>query len=287
MSSDRIPDRAVFSMELKESRQLLLGHLTFYDSDGQIATFVATSGLPGYQSPRHYHTRRKGLCPPYRKLLVNTNGYHLNTIGVEGMFFHVTPDPIPGYGRSEIGIHRDANVDGSSGCIVIRNEFSFNDKVVPLFELAAKVGISRLPLEIDYKIEGESIPQEIDILARTMYGEARGEDDKGKAAVAWVVRNRAERGGWWGDDIAEVCLKPYQFSCWNQNDPNRKKIERLSARGNPLFQKCIDIASDVLRGKISDLTKGANHYHAPHVKPSWAKSENFTVRIGNHLFYKL
>lgn len=61
---------------------------------------------------------------------------------------------------------------------------------------------------------------DIDILARTIYGEARGEPWEGKIAVAWVVRNRAERGGWWGDTIREVCLKPWQFSCWNETDPN-------------------------------------------------------------------
>jgi hypothetical protein len=285
--SDRIPDRVVFSMELKETKQLLLGHLTFYENQTQIATFVATSGQPGYQSPRHYHTRSKGLCPPYKKLFVNCLGYYLNTIGIEGMFFHVTPDPIPGYGRSEIGIHHDANVPGSSGCIVVSNEISFDDKVVPLLQSAFKIGRSRIPLEIDYKTSESVTPQEVDILARTIYGEARGESDAGKAAVAWVVRNRAQRGGWWGDDLVEVCLKPYQFSCWNQNDPNRRIVERLSTRGNPLFQKCINIASDVLTGKISDPTVGANHYHADSVKPNWASSERFTVQIDNHLFYRL
>jgi N-acetylmuramoyl-L-alanine amidase len=286
MSNDRIPDRVVFSMELTETRQLLLGQLTFYDGNGQIATFVATSGQSGYQSPRHYRTRRKGLCPPFPKLFINTQGYHLNTIGVEGLFFHITPDPIPGYGRSEIGLHKDANVPGSSGCIVVRNEISFEDKVCPLLHSAASSGRSRLPLQIDYKTQ-TTVSPDIDILARTIYGEARGESDAGKAAVAWVIKNRAEAGGWWGDDIVEVCLKPYQFSCWNRNDPNRSVIEKLSAKGNPLFLKCVDIAREVLARQISDVTQGANHYHADGVKPKWAIDKYFTVAIGNHRFYKL
>ncbi|MGL5879315.1 MAG: cell wall hydrolase, partial [Xenococcaceae cyanobacterium] len=102
------------------------------------------------------------------------------------------------------------------------------------------------------------------------------------------IQNRATRGGWWGDDVIEVCLKPYQFSCWNKNDPNRNKIEILNAKNNPLFQKCINIASDVLKGKIPDPTKGANHYHADSIKvPHWVNPDKVTVAIDNHRFYKL
>ena len=62
-----------------------------------------------------------------------------------------------------------------------------------------------------------------DILARTLFGEARGEGLVGQIAVAWTIRNRVEDGkakSWWGEGYAGVCLKPYQFSCWNQNDLN-------------------------------------------------------------------
>jgi N-acetylmuramoyl-L-alanine amidase len=282
------PDRVVFSMELKaNTRVLQLGQLTFYALGQQLATFVATSGQPGYQSSKHYRTRGKGLIPPYNKLFINTKGYHLNTLGIEGQFFPILPDPIPGYGRSEIGLHKDANAPGSAGCIVVQNHRSFTDLVCPLLELADAKGWDRLPLEVKYKVPEETVSQEVDILARTIYGEARGESDKGKIAVAWVVQNRAAAGGWWGDDIVEVCLKPYQFSCWNPRDPNRSKLEILNSRGNPLFQICLDIASYVLTGKTPDPTKGANHYHADYVKPNWAKSANFTVQIGRHLFYKL
>ncbi|CAF3868537.1 unnamed protein product [Rotaria magnacalcarata] len=35
---------------------------------------------------------------------------------------------------------------------------------------------------------------EIDVVTRTVYGEARGESKDGQAAVAWVIRNRAAAG---------------------------------------------------------------------------------------------
>ena len=62
-----------------------------------------------------------------------------------------------------------------------------------------------------------------DILARTLWGEARGESLAGQIAVAWTIRNRVNDGkakSWWGEGYAGVCQKPYQFSCWNKSDPN-------------------------------------------------------------------
>ena len=66
------------------------------------------------------------------------------------------------------------------------------------------------------------------IMAKTIWGEARGEGRNGQVAVAWVIRNRAQCGGWFGRTIAEVCLKDQQFSCWNHNDCNRTQIDGLS-----------------------------------------------------------
>lgn len=40
-----------------------------------------------------------------------------------------------------------------------------------------------------------------DILARTLWGEARGESLAGQIAVAWTIRNRVNEGkaaSWWG-----------------------------------------------------------------------------------------
>ncbi len=75
---------------------------------------------------------------------------------------------------------------------------------------------------------------EIDVLARTLWGEARGEGSTGMEAVASVILNRVEvakrRGHyWWGNKIIQVCQKPYQFSCWNKQDPNFKKLIAVTA----------------------------------------------------------
>ncbi len=62
-----------------------------------------------------------------------------------------------------------------------------------------------------------------DILARTLWGEARGEGTAGQIAVARTIRNRVFDGktnSWWGEGYAGECQKPYQFSCWNKTDSN-------------------------------------------------------------------
>jgi hypothetical protein len=83
-------------------------------SDG--ATFTASSGAPGFQYVGARTVRGKGCIPPGTGWKINLPGYHLNTRGIEGWFWHITPDPR--FGRSRLGLHRDANALGSAGCIV-------------------------------------------------------------------------------------------------------------------------------------------------------------------------
>ena len=134
--------------------------------------------------------------------------------------------------------------------------------------------------------------QVIDVLARTMWGEARGEGTDGLRAVAFVVMNRValarERGGsWWGSDIISVCHKPFQFSCWNRNDPNLPRLLRVDMR-NAVFRQCVAIARAVIRGDDrDDPTFGATHYHRFDINPRWARRQQPVVRIGAHLVYAM
>lgn len=131
----------------------------------------------------------------------------------------------------------------------------------------------------------------IDILARTMWGEARNEGTKGMEAVASVVLNRvavaeAHKGYWWGNDIVGVCLKPFQFSCWNMNDPNRPKLLAVTER-NIHFATALRIARRAFHGVLTDATYGATHYHTLDILPRWAEGEPPTCTIGRHIFYRL
>jgi spore germination cell wall hydrolase CwlJ-like protein len=130
-----------------------------------------------------------------------------------------------------------------------------------------------------------------DILARTLWGEARGEGLAGQIAVAWTIRNRVNDGkdrSWWGEGYAGVCQKPYQFSCWNKNDPN---FAYLSGAKTIPFRELVQaqIAADqVMAGKVPDPTGGATHYYATTMlsPPAWAAKAKQTLKLGHHVFFK-
>lgn len=131
----------------------------------------------------------------------------------------------------------------------------------------------------------------LDVLARTLWGEARGEGNIGMQAVANVVMNRvahAEKKGrfWWGNNIIQVCQKPYQFSCWNRADANFKKVSSVN-ESDMYFATAKRIARRVIIGTLEDITGGATHYHADSISPYWVKGEKPVNKIGNHIFYRL
>lgn len=132
-------------------------------------------------------------------------------------------------------------------------------------------------------------PADIDTLARTIYGEARGEPFKGMVGVAWVVRNRVEadlhRDGkpdWWGETVTEVCRKKWQFTCWIDQ---YKKIAEVPET-DPIFMRCKAAALLVLSGSLNDPTGGSTHYYASYIQaPKWAQGKEPTAVIGRHRFY--
>jgi hypothetical protein len=111
---------------------------------------VVTSGAASYQNWTDFQRIGKGLIPPFDKYQIRTDGYRLATKGVEGMFYPIEPSPVPIYGRSELGLHFDANVPGSAGCIVIENKNSFLETIVPLILNAKNAKILRIPLKVKF-----------------------------------------------------------------------------------------------------------------------------------------
>lgn len=134
-------------------------------------------------------------------------------------------------------------------------------------------------------------------LARTLWGEARSESWRGLIAVAWVVRNRLAKPGWWSrqqgdgipdDTIEAVCRDKWQFSCWWDSQK-----ARVSTRTPAQLGLCYQAAQAVLDGIEDDPTGGADHYHtiakpdyAKTWPPEWAKGHKGVV-IGNHVFYRI
>jgi len=125
------------------------------------------------------------------------------------------------------------------------------------------------------------------LLARMLYGECRSCEDTEKIAVAHTALNRVNDGKRWnGETLREVILKPWQYSCFNKNNPNRKKL----MNPNPeTFESCLEIARGVINGAYQDSTNGATHYFNPNVvKPSWAFKLTKIGKIKNstHEFYR-
>ena len=136
---------------------------------------------------------------------------------------------------------------------------------------------------------------DIDILARTIYGEARGEFNRVQGgissfmAVANVVVNRLQLPQRFGKSIAEVCQKKWQFSCWNQSDPNYPLITALKQGEGELFEIALLTAEKVALGIWPDVTRGSNHYYATSLRstPQWAQGHRPQIRIGHHIFYRI
>jgi len=122
-------------------------------------------------------------------------------------------------------------------------------------------------------------------LARTIYGEARGEGEEGMNAVAHVIKNRVKSGKY-GQGVKGVTRKPWQFSAWNKKDPNREKILGLRPGEDDIFDEAIKVAENVLGGKTEDPTQGALHYYNPDVvNARWDRNKKAKkIKIGNHLF---
>ncbi len=141
----------------------------------------------------------------------------------------------------------------------------------------------------------EATNNDVLTLARTLYGEARGEfdaDGRGDVpveAVANVILNRRAKKFRGKATVAGVCRDPLQFSCWNGNDANRSKIMKLAKGANAVFDRCMNVATRAVKGDLPDHTRGALHYHATSIaKPRWVvKSPNakVTLKIGRHIFY--
>lgn len=137
-------------------------------------------------------------------------------------------------------------------------------------------------------------PRDIVVLAQTLYGEARGEWKHvgltAFIAVGNVVVNRWRQKAWFGKTVEEVCLKPWQFSCWNVDDPNRVILEELDRSSeDALFKICLQTAEGVLLLEWPDLTKGADHYYADTLlsPPEWARQKTASVHLGHHIFFQL
>lgn len=124
-------------------------------------------------------------------------------------------------------------------------------------------------------------------LAMNVYFEARGESLVGQQAVAEVTLNRVASGRY----PNTVCGVVFQRN-W---DPLRGRyvgafswteFEKVTPPEGEAWDRALDVAQSVYSGRVPPRLRGALHYHADHIRPSWARERRQIARIGNHVFYR-
>jgi len=137
------------------------------------------------------------------------------------------------------------------------------------------------------------------VVAATLWGEARGEGLIGMLAVCHVIHNRVKTGRSLWSSLTKVCLQPWQFSCWNVNDPNSAKLHEPQKHEPNGWLKA-RVASALVRDALcEDFTAGATHYSTKNLwgvprdvnHPRWHDVAEIeagrtvkTFALGNHVF---
>lgn len=112
---------------------------------------------------------------------------------------------------------------------------------------------------------------DVNLLARLIYGEARGESYTGQVAVGAVVMNRVKSASF-PNTISGVIYQPYAFTAVADGQVN------LSPDAT-----AIKAAKAAMSGW--DPTGGAIYYYNPATATSkWIYSRKTTLTIGNHVF---
>lgn len=128
--------------------------------------------------------------------------------------------------------------------------------------------------------------EDILVAARTIYGEARGEEHGARVAVAHVIVNRWRKSMTEGttrdSTIARVCYRDKQFSCWNANDPNFKAVQSVEI-ADEIFRDCMRSILFAIDAP-TDLTEGALHYHDESISNPWPGHQP-SLLMGRLYFY--
>jgi hypothetical protein len=123
--------------------------------------------------------------------------------------------------------------------------------------------------------------------------EARSGGKDGMQAVMNVVCNRANNGRWWGDSIYTVCMKPYQFSCWNKGSTQLVLFQKMldTDPSDEQWEIARNLAQLAISKVLPDITNNADSYHSvgsPY-PAGWPPQKNvfFCGSIGGNSYYRL
>lgn len=141
----------------------------------------------------------------------------------------------------------------------------------------------------------------VDLLARTLYGETRG-DSTSRVAVAYVISNHKNNSTYNEfkklNTIESVVLAPYAFSCSNEGDPNLDDVlspdtssatwknclgvaSNLGGFSNPIGDKCFYNTNSRF-AELSYNQNGKLYYDFPGGSTVQISSK---ISVGNHMFF--
>jgi len=113
---------------------------------------------------------------------------------------------------------------------------------------------------------------DLDYLARTIYGEARGQSMASKLAVGWVIRNRLITGRW-GSTYKDVVTARLQFTCWSESKDPANYAAIMSPSGTA-WTDSVTAANEVANADVlKDTVPDATHYYSPNAQAALHKSK--------------
>lgn len=126
------------------------------------------------------------------------------------------------------------------------------------------------------------------LLPLVVWREARNQGYGGMLAVAWAIRNRVHKPGWWGSDWPSVILRKWQFSSFNWDDP---QCQKFPTGYEAEWQDALKASVDAFTGAASDPTGGAESYYDKSLDshpPKWATDGSMvkTADIGAFHFFR-
>ena len=200
----------------------------------------------------------------------------------------------------------DATMTSTRGMPEATTEGILPDNTVKALKLGARIGTAALSFYLPPNVSKTSEIDDlkntrppisilqtqnkrniVDIIARTIFAEAKGESFRGKLGVASVIWNRAHGNP---EEFIQVIRQNKQFSPWNNGIPPRGDGQT--------WDESIQIANNMVNGNFEPIFN-YTHFLNPELVikhygklPTWARKSNTQVtelkdkhiRIGNHVF---
>ena len=139
-----------------------------------------------------------------------------------------------------------------------------------------------------HRISALESARQLDCLTQAVYFEARGETQRGQAAVAQVVMNRVANPNF-PKTVCGVVFQgaaqsavghgcQFSFAC---DGSMRHGLEAEA------WDRARQVAERALSGRVLADIGGATHFHTTAVQPDWGPQMLRVAQVGLHVFYRL